>query len=98
MPITVRLTAAQRSALECAGLESIEAESDVLAVLARSWDGVSRLSFDEAERIDVFEAITERANAEDGQAEDGSEDPDVRRMARGACVALTNLANKILRT
>lgn len=88
--ITIRLTDAQRSALECAGLEPGAADlTPEDQLLRRVWHG-SRLVFDPAERDAVWSAINERSNAEDGQAEETG-DPFARRAAK----SLANLLPKI---
>lgn len=90
--ITVRLTDAQISAFECAGMEP---GADDLTpedqLLQRVWQG-SRLVFDPADRDAVWFAVCERSNAEDGQAEETG-DP----LARRAAKTLANLLTKINR-
>lgn len=87
--ITIRLTAAQRSALECAGLELAEDGPEV--VLRAAWQG-DRLVFDVRDREALFDALNDRSNAEDAQAEEQRD-----RYARQAARSLAAVASRVLR-
>lgn len=87
--MTIILTTAQRSALECAGLDMAETATE--RILADAWRG-TRLVVTNETRDALFEAVNDRSNAEDAQA---IEQRDV--YARRAARALENLASKILR-
>ena len=90
--MTVRLTPAQQSALECADICD-----DETPVLVRTWHG-GRLRFLPADANALASEITEAANSEDGQAEERRTDPETARDCRAACRALTNLAAKVRRS
>jgi hypothetical protein len=91
----IKLTPAQRSALECAGLDYFD--RDALdrgeRALADAWTG--RYLEITPETIDaIIDGLTDRANAEDDLA--GMPDCGSARSARGACAALTNLSRKVM--
>lgn len=91
----VRLTDAQASALECAGLDlsadDLEPEERLLAAV---WQG-NKLRFQESERDTVHRALINLSNAEDAMANDDNRDTLSRRHARGAAQALSNLATLV---
>jgi hypothetical protein len=91
--ISILLTTAQRSALECAGLDRDDEEE---RPLLDAWKG-ARLQFDAKDRDAVWTAVTLCANAEDGAAET-LDAPDMVRSARGAALALCNLARKVAKS
>jgi hypothetical protein len=99
---TVALTVAQRSALECAGLELAELlplddeDAGDAALLLSAWNGATRFRFADVDRDAVIGALIRAANSEDATAED-AKDADSRRRARGACAALSNLARVVRR-
>ena len=93
MTNTIRLTAAQRSALECAGLEMPEPDQIALAL---AWQGRDVLDVTAETKDAIVAALTELANGEDALAEQ-TDDRDVRRGARGACAALGKLSLKVAR-
>lgn len=89
--IEIKLTPAQRSALECregGGLPKI---------LREAWNGVNRLRFSSSEVEELWQALNECSNGEDGSAENES-DPRLKRMASGAALALANLSFKVLKS
>lgn len=96
--VTIRLTTAQRSALECAGLDMI-ADSDTdpewrgLIAVAAAWSGND---FDVTpDTINaVMVGLTDLQNNEDATA-DNIGDADCRRKALGARTALENLSEKV---
>jgi hypothetical protein len=89
--ITVRLTSAQRSALECRPMD----EEDT-PLLCRTWYG-GHLRFRPADADALIREIHEESNAEDGQAEQRGMDRESAKFARAACRALSNLAAKVRR-
>ena len=90
--VRLKLTEPQRSALECSHLAE-DPEPEELSLLG-AWElDPNELHFMKADRDEIAAALTELANCEDGQAEALGD-----RAARGACVALTNLAAKVLRS
>ena len=93
MTTTVKTTRAQESALECAGV--VEDFDGTLDALKAAWTP-GRISFSAGTRDAVCAALIECANAEDYTAEHSS-DVTLRRFARNARAALSNLASKIAR-
>jgi hypothetical protein len=93
---TLRLTAAQLSALECAGLEerADDLEPDE-QILRAAWRG-RQLEVTDATREAIFRALTDRSNAEDADAQQRA-DAAIRRQAAGAAAALANLASAVLK-
>lgn len=91
MMMTIRLSDAQISALECAGLEPGEHDTVV-----RAWASRARLAFDLADRDALFSELTDLSNAEDATAEQ-ERDRDMRKFARRASMALATVASKVLR-
>jgi hypothetical protein len=88
-PIRHRLTPAQRSALECAGLH-VEPLTPGERALRDAWSG--NLLHVEPEDLDaVIDGVNDRSNAEDEAADHGIPG------ARGASTALTNLAQALMR-
>jgi hypothetical protein len=87
---TIKLTAAQRSALECAGLDWQD-ETDGLVL--RAWSGRS-LRFEVAGAEDLASALNELSNSEDASAEYWRERSEARlaKSAAGASMALANLS------
>ena len=85
----LRLTLAQVSALECAGLDQPEGPAEV--TLAAAWRG-RVLEVTDATRDALFEAVNDRSNAEDAQAEQTG---DI--FARRAARSLSALASAVLR-
>lgn len=84
------LTRAQRSALECRDLEG--------TLLEALWDGRGFLYIPDAHAAEgLAEELTDESNAEDAQAELPGEDPELRRYARNAALALANLSVKVAR-
>ena len=99
METVLRLTPSQRSALECAGLEPSVRDGDSDELVARAWFRPTTLAYftvtpETRERL--ASALTALANAEDDNAIRAG-DPATRRQARGACVALSNLATAVAR-
>ena len=92
--LTVRISEAMQSALECRGLNE-PADLHDLAVAA-AWKG-SRLVFYEGERDGLFDALNEMSNAEDAFANDPAEDPEMRRYAGRAARSLGALAGRVLK-
>lgn len=92
---TIKLTSAQQSALEVAGVAVDPDEGQ--EPLARAWDGGRLLRFEEIDRMAILKALWEESNAQDWLAEDkrNGQGQDERRMARGARTALSNLADKV---
>jgi hypothetical protein len=90
--VEVRLTDAQWSALECAGLDLADGDDGLLRKVWERRRGILR--FSASQREHVSRALTELANAEDDSAE-RDRDPATRKYARGARDALTNLASKV---
>lgn len=88
--IVVRLTDAQRSALECSGIDLDDESPELLA----AWNGASVLRANRATINALCGEITDVANSEDDIALRET-DPEMRRLARGARTALTNLARNI---
>lgn len=89
----LRLSEAQISALECAGLGL----GDQPCPIEQAWTQRDCLEFDPGDRDKLFSAITELSNAEDATAERFKHDPPSAKLARQAARALGNLASKILR-
>lgn len=84
----ISLTAAQQSALECAGLED-----DRSSLVAAAWDRARRrlvVTENTADAIGV--ELTDLANSEDAQA---LTQPHDRAAARRACVSLGALALRV---
>lgn len=92
---TIRLTTAQLSALECSGLfEGPDPDSNDERILREALTS-GRLMEVTAESAEaILSALTNLANAEDYAALNDS-DPDMRRYARRAASALTNLSGKV---
>lgn len=95
MRTTLKLTAAQRSALECAGLGYAPVWDRYArgeALLLAGWRrNTLRLPRSAHARELVLDALIERSNAEDAHAYYGGGGA----AERGAALALSNLANKI---
>lgn len=100
MTITsIRLTDAQWSAIECAGI--LDSDPETLS----SGENILRLSLYARQltvsvtcREAIAEALTELANSEDALAEDTRKtDPATSRLARRACIALTKLQDRVIR-
>jgi hypothetical protein len=89
--VTIRLTPAQRSALECAGLDMAEADEPGLLALRDAWSA-DTLTVTSDTYAAVLDGLTDRCNAEDAQAD---EQHDAK--ARGACTALCNLSARLIR-
>jgi hypothetical protein len=87
--ITIRLTEAELSALECAGLGEFD-DNDRSAVIIQAWQGRS-LAFDEADRDALWTLINDLSNSED---ESNDRKPDA--YARRASRALARLASMVL--
>ena len=83
---TIKLTKAQRSALEC------RADGGLDEVTERCWKGRT-LEFYEHEAAELWMELIEAANAEDAQATQNND-----AAARGASLALSNLATKVSRS
>jgi len=92
VPPALRLTPAQRSALECAGLE-LEPVSADEAVLQRCLVEGRVLYIPAADREAVWRAVNELSNAEDAHYQ-ATKDPYAYRAAS----TLATLAGKILRS
>lgn len=90
---TIQLTSAQRSALECAGLDYREGDVRLACEIAlrAAWDGPT-LTVTPQNYAEVLEGICERSNAEDGQHKAQGDE-----RARRASVALTNIAARVIR-
>lgn len=86
--MTIRLTTAQRSALECAGLDLLYDGAD--ALIDAAWNGRGDFVVTNETRNALVSALHEMSNAEDYVAE-----RDGDRAARGASTALWHLARKI---
>lgn len=102
--LRLKLTEAQRHALELAGLDELwtgeppDADEQDLLALADAWafDGV--LEFPEEQREPIARALIELASGEDDVARrDAKAAPDCARVARRACTALTALATHVRR-
>lgn len=93
--ITIKLTDAQVSALECRE----DGGFDEGCQLRWAWMSSQRraLCFASAEHVNLAaDAALNYANEEDGQWEQcHKSNPEAARGARGACLALTNLAHKL---
>jgi hypothetical protein len=88
--MTIKLTDAQVSALECSGLEELHPEFDAdLFVLREAWKGQTLVVTADT-RDALFSALIDRANAE-------SETPDADVFARRAARSLGTLASRVLR-
>jgi hypothetical protein len=87
---TVKLTAAQVSALECAGLD------EATPMITKAWTTRTALAVDPADLDALVQELTEASNSEDASAQDTT-DPTMRRQAAGAAAALGNLAGKVRR-
>jgi hypothetical protein len=93
--VTIRLTPAQRSALECAGLDLPDDQlNDGELAVRYAWN---RNDFDVREdTIDaVMDGLTDLCNAEDAIATEQGDGTVMGRKARGACEALCNLSRKV---
>lgn len=100
--IRIRLTNAQTSALECAGLEHsddlVDEESlrDDLAILSSSWNRDKRtLTVTDETRESLWRALNDRSNAEDAAAEE-DDDAEMRTFARRASRSLASLGSRVL--
>ena len=89
--ITLHLTPAQQSALECAALD--DADSPILLA---AWDGQGSLALDAANARALLRELIDLTNSEDDIAEDRTRDPEERSGARGARMALQNLSTRLL--
>lgn len=87
---TIRLTDAQRSALECAGLELTEPDEAGLLALREAWDGRNEIDVTADTLEAILDGLTDRINAEDALAEE-----EHNLAARNACRALENLSRRI---
>ncbi len=94
MDITLTLTPAEQSALECAGLEEADFTTEDQKVLSDAWFG-KRLIFDPSEADQIRRAVNELSNDEDNRATDRDEDPEMRKFARRASMALSRLMQRI---
>ena len=92
---TLRLTPTQRSALECAGLDILDALTDAERVLIAALDGY-RLTVTAETRDALYTALNDRSNAEDADAEQNT-DAALRAYARRASRSLAALASRVLR-
>lgn len=92
--LRVRLTPAQASALECAGLEEPLVAGH--ALIARAWDGDRRLAVCFGDVDALFEGLTDLANAEDASAEMAT-DVQMAKLARSASRSLTALSGRVIR-
>ncbi len=87
----IRLTPAQRSALECAGLDLIQDDDDEMVAVRDAWSGGDFVVRDDT--IDaILSGLIDMINAEDTVAIEQND-----RKARGACTALGNLHRQIVR-
>ena len=93
--IRIRLTEAQRSALECRDL-ALNPED---ALLATAWERGDRRSlvFEAHDGEALFELLNEASNAEDAFAQDPRHDPDLRQFAGRAARSLASVASRVLR-
>lgn len=89
MLITIKMTPAQVSAIECSGI--LETDEPYFPGIIEG----NKMMFCEEARQDVSDFLTTLANAEDGIAEDKAEDATMRGFARRACSALCNLQQKL---
>lgn len=89
--VTLRLTSAQQSALECAALDDEDSP-----VLLAAWDGQGSLGLDAADARALLRELIDLTNSEDDIAEDRTRDPEERSGARGARLALQNLSTRLL--
>ena len=90
--VCFKLTTAQRSALECydgGGLDPL---------VNRGWDRENSLCCYPDEVTDLYMEIVELSNSEDYDACERLTGRRDRAQARGAALALANLAGKIIRT
>lgn len=95
--IRVKLTSAQESALECAGLDFRGFEEE--RVVWKAWNG-SWLEFAPEDREALASALCELSNAEDACAERLAAEGEkvLAKLTRGAAVALGNLQLKVSRS
>jgi hypothetical protein len=90
----IKLSPAQESALEARGLDYPEPEEQLLA---DAWKG-SYLEFAPEHAEEIFDAITDAANAEGGMAEEiKRRDPQGAKYARAASRSLTALGGKVIK-
>lgn len=89
--VTLHLTPAQQSALECAALDDEDSP-----VLLAAWDGQGSLALDAADERALLCELIDLTNSEDDIAEDRTRDPEERSGARGARLALQNLSTRLL--
>ena len=99
--ISIRLTPAQRSALECSWVEAPGSEpapydTHAELVMRAAWSRLGWLDVPEPDAKHVWRELIDLCNSEDGIACDDAVDAESRRMARGASLALGNLATKVL--
>lgn len=92
--LSVRLSPAAVSALECRGLEEVEGIEEL--VVKTAWCG-SKLVFFEGEREALFSALNEMSNAEDAFAEERTHCPEMRKFAGRAARSLAAVAGRVLR-
>lgn len=92
-PVWIRLSSAQRSALECAGLMDDDPED---RVLLEAWCHPNKLAVTGQTRDQLYSALNALSNSEDGLAQ-VERDPSLRRYARLAAGTLATLAGKVLR-
>ena len=100
--ISIRLTPTQVSALECSWIErpgSEPAPYDTHAelVMRAAWSRAGWLDVEERDAMHVWRELIDLCNGEDATAMDANAEPSQRRAARGASLALGNLAEKVLR-
>lgn len=91
MAALVRLTDAQQSALECAGLGETERYGDELATLAAAWKGRTLVVSAET-RDTLFSELTDLSNGEDEDAQRTG-----NQFAARASRSLAAVASKVLR-
>lgn len=89
--VTLHLTSAQQSALECAALDDEDSP-----VLLAAWDGQGSLALDATDARALLRELIDLTNSEDDIAEDRLRDPEERSGARGARRALQNLSTRLL--
>lgn len=93
----ITLTGPQQSAIECSGILEDITDTDAQRILQLSLRERGRqLVVSVTCREAILEALTDLANSEDAVAQQG-DTAEVRRWARHACQALSNLADRVLR-
>lgn len=90
----IKLSAAQQSALECAGLDTPDNIEEF--TLSVAWQG-DRLSFRADEVEALWIALRDLSNDEDGFAQDTANDAEMRKFAARAARALGTVAGKVIR-